>query len=94
VPRLCGEVGVNEPWLDRRKLADHLSVSERTVDYWRDDGLPEWVLGGRAKFKLSEVEPWLVDQGHLRQVRPYRFQAKRRLAERIPTRHGEVMGKS
>jgi hypothetical protein len=61
---------MSEPWLDRRKLADHLSVSERTVDYWRDAGLPEWVLGGRAKFRLSEVEPWLVEHGHLRQVRP------------------------
>jgi hypothetical protein len=60
---------MSEPWLDRGKLADYLSVSERTVDYWRDEGLPEWVLGGRAKFRLSEVEPWLVDHGHLRQVR-------------------------
>jgi hypothetical protein len=65
-----GAAEMTEPWLDRHKLADHLSVSERTIDYWRDDGLPEWVLGGRAKFRLSEVEPWLVEHGHLRQVRP------------------------
>jgi hypothetical protein len=60
---------VNEPLLDRRKLADHFSVSERTVDYWRDDGLPEWVLAGRAKFKASEVEGWLARRGELRRVR-------------------------
>jgi hypothetical protein len=58
-----------EPWLDRRQLAGYLSVSVRQVDYWRDDGMPEWLLGGRAKFKISEVERWLAGRGLLRRVR-------------------------
>jgi phage terminase Nu1 subunit (DNA packaging protein) len=54
-----------EPWLDRRKLADYLSCSVRLVEIWLDEGMPYVVLGGRKKFRASEIEVWLEQNGHL-----------------------------
>ncbi len=32
-----------------------------------EDGLPHRHIAGRAKFRLSEVEPWLESHGHIEQ---------------------------
>ena len=54
-----------EPWLDRKKLADHYSCSVRSVELALAEGLPHAVVFGRVKFQVSTVEPWLVEHGHL-----------------------------
>jgi phage terminase Nu1 subunit (DNA packaging protein) len=59
---------VAEAWLDKRKLADHCSCSVRTIETWMAAGMPRWTLGGRPKFRVSEVERWLLGAGYLRQV--------------------------
>jgi hypothetical protein len=57
-----------EPWLDKRGLAEHLSCSVRSIQTALAEGMPHAVIFGRVKFRVSEVEPWLEDHGHL--VRP------------------------
>jgi hypothetical protein len=52
-----------EPWMDRKKLAEHYSTSVRSIDYAMKEGLPYKVLFGRAKFRVSEVEEWLEARG-------------------------------
>ena len=54
-----------EPWLDKRKLAEHLSCSTRQVDRWILEGMPHAILAGRVKAKVSEVEAWLEGRGGL-----------------------------
>jgi hypothetical protein len=48
-----------EAWLDHRALAEHFSVSVRTVATWRAGGAPHAMIGGRPKFLASEIERWL-----------------------------------
>jgi hypothetical protein len=54
-----------EPWLDKRRLAAHLSCSVRSVESALAEGCPHAVIFGRPKFRVSEVEPWLERTGHL-----------------------------
>lgn len=54
-----------EPWLDKRGLARHLMCSVRWVEARMADGMPHVRMAGRAKFHLSEVEPWLQAHGHI-----------------------------
>jgi hypothetical protein len=53
------------PWLDRQALADHLGCSVRSVELRMAEGMPCWKVMGRVKFQVSEVEPWLVEHGHI-----------------------------
>ena len=55
--RRCGMTG--EPWLDRKKLADHYSCSVRSIELALAEGMPHAVVFGRVKFQVSDVEPWL-----------------------------------
>jgi hypothetical protein len=55
-----------EPWLDKRGLADHLSCSVRSIEAALAEGLPHAVIFGRVKFQVSEVEPWLEQNGRLK----------------------------
>ena len=58
-------MSTTEPWLDKRALAEHLSCSIRSIQTALADGMPHAIIFGRVKFRVSEVEPWLEDQGHL-----------------------------
>jgi len=57
---------MSEPWLDRKKLADHYSCSVRSIELALSEGMPHAVVFGRVKFQVSAVEPWLIEHGHLR----------------------------
>ena len=59
---------MTEAWLDRKRLADHYSCSVRSIELAIDEGMPCAVIFGRKKFRVSEVEPWLEDAGHLRRI--------------------------
>lgn len=54
-----------EPWLDKRGLARHLVCSVRWIEARMEEGLPHVHIAGRAKFHISEVEPWLEFHGHI-----------------------------
>ncbi len=54
-----------EPWLDKRGLARHLVCSVRWIEARMEEGLPHVHIAGRAKFRISEVEPWLESHGHI-----------------------------
>jgi hypothetical protein len=57
-----------EPWLDRQALAEYLGCSVRSVELRMAEGMPAWKVMGRVKFKVSEVEPWLKENGFMEQV--------------------------
>jgi hypothetical protein len=54
-----------EPWLTKAALASHLGCGVRFLEYRMAEGLPFALIAGRVKFKVSEVEPWLEQRGHL-----------------------------
>lgn len=54
-----------EPWLDKRGLANHLACSVRWVERRMEDGMPHTHIAGRAKFHVTEIEPWLEVHGHI-----------------------------
>lgn len=56
---------LQEPWLDKRQLAERLSCSTRSIEFAVAAGMPHAIIFGRAKFRLSEVEPWLEETGRL-----------------------------
>ena len=56
-------MALSEPWLDRKKLADHYSCSVRSIELALSEGMPHAVVFGRVKFKVSECEPWLEERG-------------------------------
>lgn len=60
-------VGRFEPWFDKRDIARHLACSVRWIERRMEDGLPHRHIAGRAKFRVSEVEPWLEAHGHIEQ---------------------------
>jgi hypothetical protein len=66
---MSGDVGHLEPWLDKRALAAHLGCSERWIEYRAREGMPSWKIAGRVKFRPSEVEAWLIENGHMERVR-------------------------
>ena len=48
--------------LTARELADLLGFSAATIQDWSEAGtLPGFRIGGRLRFRLSEVESWLED---------------------------------
>lgn len=61
-----------EPLVTKQQLAEHLSVSVRSIERWQHEGLPVkrlWTRreDGRApiRYRISEVEAWLEgDNGH------------------------------
>lgn len=55
-----------EQLVGKKEVAERFGVSPRKVGYWLQDGLPSVMLDGRRKFRLSEVEGWLVRSGRLR----------------------------
>jgi hypothetical protein len=57
-----------EAWLTKPQLCDHLGCSERWIENRMAEGMPAWKIAGRIKFKVSEVEPWLQENGHMERV--------------------------
>jgi hypothetical protein len=51
-----------EPWLSKKQLAAHLGYSTRWVELRVKDGMPCERWGGRLRFRVSEVEPWLKER--------------------------------
>jgi hypothetical protein len=43
---------MNEPWLTKRELAEHLKVSPRTIERL---GLPHLRVGNQNRYQMSEV---------------------------------------
>lgn len=54
-----------EPWLTKAAAARFWGCSERTIEYAMKDGLPHATIFGRPKFRPSECEPWLEQNGLL-----------------------------
>jgi len=51
----------NEKWVHIEDVADHLSISLDTARGWLKNGkLPAYKVGKRYKFKLSEVDAWVM----------------------------------
>ena len=54
---------MNERLLTARELADLLGFSPATIQDWYEAGtLPGFRVGGRLRFRASEVEAWLEEQ--------------------------------
>jgi hypothetical protein len=52
-----------EPLVTKKTLADHYGLSVRTVNYAMTLGLPKVQVGGRVRFRFSEVQPWFEKNG-------------------------------
>lgn len=62
---MSGELIQLEPWLDKRGLQEYLSCSERWIENRLKEDMPHAMIAGRIKFRVSEVEPWLIEHGHM-----------------------------
>lgn len=51
-----------EPFLTKQQLAGQLHYSTRWIDLKTSEGMPYHQLGGRRRFRLSEVLEWLEDE--------------------------------
>lgn len=56
---------IAEPWLGKKGIAAHFDASVRWIEERMTEGLPHAHIAGRAKFKVSEAEPWLASHGHI-----------------------------
>jgi hypothetical protein len=56
----------HEPWVSKRQLAGILGKSTRYIELRMVDGLPSRLLGGQRQYRLSDVESWLRENGHLK----------------------------
>ena len=57
---------MTERLLTAREVAELLGFSAATIVDWAEAGkLPAFKVGGRLRFRLSEVEPWLDDQRYV-----------------------------
>jgi excisionase family DNA binding protein len=66
---------VTEPLLTARQLADLLGFAPATIQDWFEAGtLPGFRIGGRLRFRLTEVEQWLEER---RPDRPSRRDAEK-----------------
>lgn len=54
------------PWLDKRGLAEHFACSPRSIEQAMANGMPHSMIFGRAKFKATECEAWLAENGQLK----------------------------
>jgi excisionase family DNA binding protein len=48
-----------EPWWPKKKLAEYLDVSERTIERWTADGMPCLRSRRTVRYRPSDVEAWL-----------------------------------
>lgn len=59
------EIASMEKWLGKAKIAAQFDCSIRWIERRMEEGLPHTHIAGRAKFRVSEVEPWLWEHGHI-----------------------------
>jgi len=52
-----------EPLVTKKTLSDHYGLSIRTINYAMTLGLPSVPIGGRVRFRFSEVQPWFEQNG-------------------------------
>lgn len=57
-----GAAPVNEPWVTKRQLASHLQVTERWIELQHPHGLPHLRRGGIVRYRVSEVDSWLLSK--------------------------------
>ncbi len=50
-----------ERWVTKRELAEHLGVSEKTIERWARAGMPRLAPAGKhtVRFRISACEQWL-----------------------------------
>jgi excisionase family DNA binding protein len=48
-----------EPWWPKKRLADYLEVSERTIERWTAEGMPCLRSHRTVRYRPSDVEAWL-----------------------------------
>lgn len=49
-----------ERWLTKRQIAEHFGFTTRWVELRMREGLPSIRIGNRRRYRLSQVEAWLV----------------------------------
>jgi hypothetical protein len=54
-----------ERWRDKHGIAEHFSCGIRWIEERMAEGMPHTYIAGRAKFKVSLVEPWLAAHGFI-----------------------------
>lgn len=54
-----------ERWRDKHGLAEHFSCGIRWIEERMAEGMPHKYIAGKAKFKVSRVEPWLDQHGFI-----------------------------
>jgi hypothetical protein len=54
-----------ETYRDKASIAAHFGMSVRWVEQRMQLGMPHDHVSGRARFRLSEVTPWLRERGDL-----------------------------
>jgi hypothetical protein len=52
----------NERWVTKQQLADHLLVTPRWIELQQHVGLPRLRVAGIVRYRISEVEAWLLKQ--------------------------------
>ena len=58
-----------EPWTSVEQVAQHIGVAKDTVYRWREHkGLPAHRIGRLWKFKLTEVDQWVMVGGAAEEV--------------------------
>jgi len=73
-PTAAERLAVSEALLTSRELATILGFSASTVQDWYETGqLPGFRIGGRLRFRQSEVLEWLEER---RNVHPEREQVR------------------
>lgn len=55
----------DERWLKKTEMAAYLGCSIRSIQYAMKKGMPHTVIVGRIKFRVSEVESWLAENGRM-----------------------------
>jgi len=51
-----------EKYLSKKDVCNLLGIGQTTLDKIRKRGLPDYLIGGKVKFKASEVERWVKEQ--------------------------------
>ena len=49
-----------EPWWSKKRLAEYLDVSERTIERWTAEGMPCLRSRRTVRYRPSDVEAWLA----------------------------------
>ena len=72
---------VNEPYLTMRGIARRLGFSVATLTRWR---IPGHSLGGRRRFKVSEVEAYFQTEAYQRRVAALRAERRQAVKDNVP----------